>query len=92
MTTKQKCEKLAKVLETVASKLRDPSLGEEIWQKNEPTMQALVAQVHMFLKKAMEMDTSNLPNTTTRKRKSKDTNTEEERDHKLLHDWPDILS
>lgn len=92
MTSKQKCEKLARVLETVASKLREPELGVKIWEENEPTMQALVAQVHMFLKRAMEIDSAELPNTSTKKRKTKNMDEDEQKDFKLLHDWPDILS
>lgn len=91
MTTKQKCEKLAKVLETVASKLRE-DVGTTIWEKEEPTMQALVAQVHLFLKKAMDATSGGLPHTAKRKRKPKDLNKEEEKEYRILHDWPDILT
>jgi hypothetical protein len=52
MTTKQKCEKLAKALDTVASKLRE-DIGAEVWESEEPAVQALIAQVQVFLKKAI---------------------------------------
>lgn len=92
MTTKQKCEKLAKVLETVAEKLRDPKLGPDLWEQNEPTMQSLVGQVHIFLKRAMDLDSSDLPSTAKRKRTSKDINAEKDRDDRILNEWPDTLS
>ncbi len=52
LTTKQKCEKLARVLETVASKISDPNMGEDIWKSEEPTLQILVAQLSILLKRA----------------------------------------
>lgn len=89
MTTKQKCEKLAKVLETVVSKLRE-DIGQEVWEKDEPTMQALIAQVHLFLKRAMDLTAGTNGKTVKRAKKNKDPKTEEE-DDRILNDWPDIL-
>ena len=89
MTTKQKCEKLANALESVASKLRDPERSIALWERNEPSMQSLVAQVHLFLKREME---ANSPNTVKKGKKPKDMDSEEGKDYLILHDWPDILS
>lgn len=89
MTTKQKCEKLAKILETIAERLRQES-GAELWDKEEPTIQALVAQAQMFLKKAMDFESDDLPSTAKR-RKVKKTKTEDEKDDRILNDWPEIL-
>jgi hypothetical protein len=89
MTTKQKCEKLAKILETIAERLRQDS-GAELWEKEEPTIQALVAQAQMFLKKAMDFESDDLPS-TARRRKPKNMKADEEKDYKILNDWPEIL-
>jgi hypothetical protein len=90
MTTKQKCDKLAKVLDTVASKLRE-DIGVQVWENEEPTMQALVAQVHLFLKKAMDISANEVPQTTKRRKKTKELKDEEQKESKILNDWPDIL-
>lgn len=89
MTTKQKCEKLAKVLETVVSKLRE-DIGKEVWERDEPTMQALVAQVHLFLKKAIDVSSERNVKTVKKSKRSKSADAEAE-DDKIMNDWPDIL-
>lgn len=92
MTTKQKCEKLAKVLETIAAKLRDPEIGVKVWESNEPIMQSLVTHVHLFLKKALELETKGEAPKSARGKKSAAKRTEEEeRDYRREMDWPDIL-
>lgn len=91
MTTKQKCEKLAKVLETVAEKLRDSDIGVKVWEQEEPTMQTLVAQVQLFLKKAMDVSSEGLPQTAKRPSKKKTKEISDEKDNQILNDWPDII-
>lgn len=57
LTTKQKCEKLATMLDSVAVKLRNPDMGEEIWEMEEPTIQALVSQITTILSAAKKIST-----------------------------------
>lgn len=87
MTDKQKCEKLASVLETVATKLRDPKIGIKIWETEEPTLQTLVAQISVILKRATDISNDALPRSLQKRgrtAKTKKAETEEE-------NWPDIL-
>lgn len=91
MTTKQKCEKFSRILETVVSKLRE-DIGTKVWEKEEPTMQVLVSHAHIFLKKAMDISSTELPSTAKIKIKHKELKTEEEKEFNILNNWPDILS
>lgn len=79
LTTKQKCEKLAKMLEIVATKMRDPDLGENIWEMEEPSIQVLVSQVSTLLSAAKKVSS----NSTKNKAEAKLEENEE---------WPDIIS
>ena len=78
MTTKQKCKKLADVLDVVATKLRDDNIGIKVWEAEEPSMQSLVAQIHIFLKKAIEIAEPTKKTSKLSKRN-------------LSEDWPDII-
>lgn len=87
MSSKQKCETLAKALERVADKLREP-MGRKIWDEIEPTMQSLIAQVHLFLKKEIELTSEELP--ASKKSKLKELK-DDDKDNQILNDWPDII-
>jgi hypothetical protein len=80
MDTKQKCNKLANVLETFAAKLRDPQIGEELWESEEPTMQILVTQLQKALNKAAEVTKSSSKKRVRVKKKV----VEED-------EWPDLI-
>jgi hypothetical protein len=90
MTNKQKCDKLAKILETVAEKMRDPSIGGKVWTAEEPALQTLVAQLSIILKRATEIS-NDVPPRSLRKISGirKGRNKEEE---SVEDDWPDIIS
>lgn len=91
MTTKQKCEKLAAVLETVAAKLRDSEIGEKVWEAEEPTMQTLVSQVHIFLKRAITLSATDTKSLKFKSKKSKNSAKEKDTDDAILNDWPEII-
>lgn len=81
MTTEEKCKKFAKVLESIASKLRDPNIGVPIWDKDNFMVQSFVSSAHMFLRTARAFEDS-VPS------KNKHNNT---KDKDLLDNWPDII-
>ena len=79
MTTKQKCEKLAKVLEVVATKLKDESIGVAVWERESPTMIALGANLQIFLKAAIDV-------ASAENKKADDAKNSEN-----LDDWPEFI-
>lgn len=84
LTTKQKCEKLATVLETVAVKLRDEKLGAVLWETEELSIQTLVSKLSLILARAADI-TSDSPKGVRRYSK-KSTKAKE-----VVDDWPDII-
>lgn len=84
LTTKQKCEKLAKTLEVVVSKLRDPAIGVELWHEEELTIQLLIGQITNFLAAAKKLSSTKPTTTKVTKTISKKKVDKEE--------WPDIIS
>ena len=56
MKTEQKCQKLASVLETFVTKLRDPSIGVGLWETNERTVMSLVSNLHEILTTAAKLN------------------------------------
>jgi hypothetical protein len=85
MTTKQKCEKLANVLETVATKLRDTSIGTKVWEAEEPSLQILVAQLATILKRATDISNDIQPEPKKRGSQSK-------RIREYDDEWPDVIA
>jgi hypothetical protein len=75
-TIEQKCEKLAKILETAADKLRDPDIGVEVWQKEGHAIQSLIAQLTTVLSRAKKISNS----ANYKKKKSE------------IEEWPDTIS
>jgi len=83
MTSKQKCDKLAKMLETVAGMLREPSLGTKVLEAEEPALQTLVAQLSIVFKRATQISKNE---NSSMKRTGKKTKEDDVSD-----DWPDII-
>lgn len=79
MNEQYKCHKFAKVLETVAKKLRS-EIGETLWEKERHSINTLAAnlQLLLILASKIEKENSRKPVTTD--------------DKNLLNDWPDIIT
>lgn len=88
MTNKQKCDKLAKILETVAAKMRDPNIGNKVWETEEPALQTLVAQLSVLLKRATEIS-NDIPRRSLRGSKI---NSKSKQEEEFEDDWPDVIS
>jgi len=90
MTNKQKCDKLAKILDTVAEKMRDPSIGGKVWETEELALQTLVAQLSVILKRATEISNDIPPRSLRKSSLARRGKAKQEED--VEDDWPDIIS
>lgn len=56
MTEQQKCEKLARAFEKIATKIRDPEISAQLWKLEGSSLQIIISQLGVILNRLSKLE------------------------------------